>query len=113
MSQRDELLLIACVHVDLVRHASALCSRTDPSRVTAAGRDPDLVKVLPGIAPVIGGTEAEALTLAAEFEELSVPDYALAQLCRMLGIDLTGLPLDGHGLPRSASAYAASTLVSA
>ncbi|MEU5720206.1 putative leader peptide [Micromonospora sp. NPDC047738] len=25
MSQRDELLLTARVHVDLVRHASALC----------------------------------------------------------------------------------------
>ncbi|MEU5671552.1 LLM class flavin-dependent oxidoreductase [Micromonospora sp. NPDC047753] len=64
-------------------------------QVTAAGRDPDLVKVLPGIAPVLGGTEAEALALAAELEELIVPDYALAQLSGMLGIDLTGLPLDG------------------
>ncbi|MFG1883997.1 hypothetical protein [Micromonospora sp. NPDC049102] len=87
--------------------------RTDPRRVTAAGRDPDLVKVLPGIVPVIGGTEAEALTLAAELEELIVPDCALAQLSGMPGIDLTGLPLDGHGLPRPASAYAASALVSA
>ncbi|MBQ1016242.1 LLM class flavin-dependent oxidoreductase, partial [Micromonospora sp. M51] len=64
-------------------------------QVTAAGRDPDLVKILPGIAPVIGGTEAEARALAAELEELIVPEYALAQLSGMLGIDLTGLPLDG------------------
>ena len=61
----------------------------------AAGRDPDLVKVLPGIAPVIGGTEAEARALADELEALIVPEYALAQLSGMTGVDLTGLPLDG------------------
>ncbi|WP_446213414.1 LLM class flavin-dependent oxidoreductase [Micromonospora sp. IBSANI012] len=61
----------------------------------AAGRDPDLVKVLPGIAPVIGGTEAEAQALAAELEALIVPEHALAQLSGMTGIDLSGYPLDG------------------
>lgn len=61
----------------------------------AAGRDPDLVKVLPGIAPVIGGTEAEAQALAAELEALIVPEHALAQLSGMTGIDLSGHPLDG------------------
>ncbi|MEV4478424.1 LLM class flavin-dependent oxidoreductase [Micromonospora coxensis] len=61
----------------------------------AAGRDPDLVKVLPGIAPVIGGTEAEARALADELEALIVPEHALAQLSGMTGVDLTGLPLDG------------------
>jgi FMN-dependent oxidoreductase (nitrilotriacetate monooxygenase family) len=61
----------------------------------AAGRDPDLVKVLPGIAPVIGGTEAEAQALAEELEALIVPEHALAQLSGMTGLDLAGLPLDG------------------
>ncbi|GAA4561505.1 LLM class flavin-dependent oxidoreductase [Micromonospora coerulea] len=61
----------------------------------AAGRDPDLVKVLPGIAPVIGGTEEEARALADELEALIVPEHALAQLSGMTGLDLTGLPLDG------------------
>jgi FMN-dependent oxidoreductase (nitrilotriacetate monooxygenase family) len=64
-------------------------------QVTAAGRDPEQVKSLPGIAPVIGGTEEQARKLAAELEELIVPDYALAQLSGMLGLDLTGHPLDG------------------
>ncbi|GAB3846176.1 LLM class flavin-dependent oxidoreductase [Micromonospora andamanensis] len=62
---------------------------------TAAGRDADLVKVLPGIAPVIGGTEAEARALADELEALIVPEHALAQLSAMTGVDLSGLPLDG------------------
>ncbi|SBT37203.1 LLM class flavin-dependent oxidoreductase [Micromonospora auratinigra] len=61
----------------------------------AAGRDPDGVKVLPGIAPVIGGTEAEARALADELSALIVPEHALAQLSGMTGLDLTGLPLDG------------------
>ncbi|PWU47139.1 LLM class flavin-dependent oxidoreductase [Micromonospora globispora] len=61
----------------------------------AAGRDPDLVKVLPGIAPVIGGTEVEARALADELEALIVPEHALSQLSGMTGVDLTGLPLDG------------------
>ncbi|MEU7616778.1 LLM class flavin-dependent oxidoreductase [Micromonospora rifamycinica] len=61
----------------------------------AAGRDPELVKVLPGIAPVLGGTEAEARALADELEALIVPEHALAQLSGMTGVDLTGLPLDG------------------
>ncbi|MFG3580052.1 LLM class flavin-dependent oxidoreductase [Micromonospora chersina] len=61
----------------------------------AAGRDPDGVKVLPGIAPVIGGTESEARALADELEALIVPEHALAQLSGMTGLDLTGLPLDG------------------
>ncbi|MFG2166304.1 LLM class flavin-dependent oxidoreductase [Micromonospora chersina] len=61
----------------------------------AAGRDPDGVKVLPGIAPVIGGTESEARALAEELEALIVPEHALAQLSGMTGLDLTGLPLDG------------------
>lgn len=61
----------------------------------AAGRDPDGVKVLPGIAPVLGGTEEEAHALADELEALIVPEHALAQLSGMTGLDLTGLPLDG------------------
>ena len=36
----------------------------------AAGRDPDHVKILPGIVPVIGATEAEARALGAELDGL-------------------------------------------
>jgi FMN-dependent oxidoreductase (nitrilotriacetate monooxygenase family) len=61
----------------------------------AAGRDPDGVKILPGVVPVLGGTEAEARRLAAEFEELIVTEYALAQLSAFLTVDLSGYPLDG------------------
>jgi FMN-dependent oxidoreductase (nitrilotriacetate monooxygenase family) len=61
----------------------------------AAGRDPDQIKILPGIVPIIGSTEAEATRLADEFEELIVTDYAVAQLSQFLTVDLSGHPLDG------------------
>ncbi|MER7814890.1 LLM class flavin-dependent oxidoreductase [Streptomyces sp. NPDC096153] len=65
------------------------------SRLARYGRTGDQLLVLPGIAPVIGSTEAEARSLEQELTELQVPEYGLAQLSGMLDTDLTGLPLDG------------------
>ncbi|MFE5301923.1 LLM class flavin-dependent oxidoreductase [Streptomyces sp. NPDC056632] len=65
------------------------------SRLVRHGRDEDQLLVLPGIAPVIGSTEAEARALEHELTELQIPEYGLAQLSGMLGTDLTGVPLDG------------------
>ena len=63
-------------------------------RVAAAGRDPEHVKVLPGIVPVLGSTEAEAKRLERELEELLVSDYGLAQLSGILTVPLTADDLD-------------------
>jgi FMN-dependent oxidoreductase (nitrilotriacetate monooxygenase family) len=63
-------------------------------RVAAAGRDPGHVVILPGIVPVIGGTEAEARELEAELDRLIAPRYAVAQLARTLGVDPERLRLD-------------------
>ncbi|MCF3181526.1 LLM class flavin-dependent oxidoreductase [Streptomyces polychromogenes] len=65
------------------------------SRLARYGRAEEDLLVLPGIAPVIGSTEAEAKALEQELTELQIPEYGLAQLSGMLGTDLTGLPLDG------------------
>ncbi|WP_157253662.1 LLM class flavin-dependent oxidoreductase [Nonomuraea typhae] len=65
------------------------------ARVKAEGRDPALVKVLPGISPFIGSTEAEARALQQEFDELTQPEYSVQQLRQFLGIDLSGHDLDG------------------
>jgi FMN-dependent oxidoreductase (nitrilotriacetate monooxygenase family) len=51
--------------------------------------------ILPGISPFIGSTEAEALALKAEFDELTQPEYSLHQLHRMIGVDLSSYDLDG------------------
>jgi FMN-dependent oxidoreductase (nitrilotriacetate monooxygenase family) len=53
-------------------------------RAARAGRDPDGVKILPGISPFIGSTEAEAKAVERELLDLVQTDYALAQLSRML-----------------------------
>jgi FMN-dependent oxidoreductase (nitrilotriacetate monooxygenase family) len=63
-------------------------------RARRLGRDPDKVKVLPGIVPVIGSTEAEARALDAELEELIIPEYGLAQLSRVLEVPAGTLQLD-------------------
>ncbi len=65
------------------------------AETAAAGRDPDGIRILPGVVPIIGGTQAEAERLATEFEDLIVTDYALAQLSHLLTVDLSGYPLDG------------------
>ncbi len=60
----------------------------------AYGRSPDQVKILPGISPFIGSTEAEARILERELDDLTIPEYGLRQLGAFAGIDLSGLPLD-------------------
>lgn len=65
------------------------------ARLARYGRRPDELKILPGICPVIGATEAEARALEDELTALQVPEYGLQQLSGMLGTDLSGLPLDG------------------
>ncbi|MGF7035066.1 FMN-dependent oxidoreductase (nitrilotriacetate monooxygenase family) [Paenibacillus mucilaginosus] len=64
------------------------------ARAARFGRDPQTVKILPGICPVIGATEEEAREKEARLHELSNPQHSLLQLSNRLGIDLTGYPLD-------------------
>lgn len=64
------------------------------SRAVAAGRDPETIKILPGIVPVIGSTEAEAAAKDRELEEAIVPEYAHRQLANTLRIPLEELELD-------------------
>ncbi|WP_049580597.1 LLM class flavin-dependent oxidoreductase [Streptomyces sp. SBT349] len=64
-------------------------------RAAARGRDPDGVLILPGISPFIGSTEAEALALHDEFNDLTQPEYSLQLLHRILGVRLTPEELDG------------------
>ncbi|WP_035806269.1 LLM class flavin-dependent oxidoreductase [Kitasatospora mediocidica] len=63
-------------------------------RAAAAGRDPARVKILPGVVPVLGSTEAEAKELDRELDELISPARAVGVLSSVLGVDLTDHPLD-------------------
>lgn len=63
-------------------------------RLASYGRRQEDLLVLPGISPIIGSTEREALRLEKELEELIVPAYGLAQLSTMTGIELGEDALD-------------------
>jgi FMN-dependent oxidoreductase (nitrilotriacetate monooxygenase family) len=77
-------------------------------RARRHGRDPETIKILPGIVPVIGSTEAEARALDEELEQLIVPEYGLAQLAGVLEVPVESLDLDR---PLPEEVYARPTLV--
>ncbi|MGQ4333264.1 LLM class flavin-dependent oxidoreductase [Streptomyces hayashii] len=68
------------------------------ARTEAAGRDPDHLKVLPGIVPVIGSTEAEARAEERVLEEHIVYTHGVRRLEQLLQLDAGTLELDA-GLP--------------
>ena len=73
------------------------------ARVLAEGRVPDHVLIMPGVAPFVGRTEAEARAKYDKLNELILPEDGVALLNGLAGgtLDLRGYPLDGP-LPRSA-----------
>jgi len=70
------------------------------ARARRIGRNPDEIKILPGLVPFVGSTEAEARALEDELEDLIVPEYSLLQLSNVLEIPVSELALD-EPLPES------------
>lgn len=65
-------------------------------RAVAYGRDPDDIKIMPGIFPVIGRTQAEAEDKFARLQDLIHPVVGVQLLSNMIGgFDLSGYPVDG------------------
>jgi FMN-dependent oxidoreductase (nitrilotriacetate monooxygenase family) len=64
-------------------------------RLAKFGRTPDEIKILPGISPIIGSTEAEAQAREAELNSLITPEYGVRQLSKLLDHDISHHPLDG------------------
>ncbi|MEV6197114.1 LLM class flavin-dependent oxidoreductase [Streptomyces sp. NPDC051920] len=64
------------------------------SRTERAGRNPDHVKVLPGIVPVIGSTEAEARAHERVLEDHIVYEHGVSHLERLLRLEPGTLGLD-------------------
>ncbi|MGZ6733797.1 MAG: LLM class flavin-dependent oxidoreductase [Nocardioides sp.] len=59
-----------------------------------AGRDPDHLKILPGVVPILGSTEEEARKLERRLDELIVLDHPLAQLSADIGIPVDQIDPD-------------------
>ncbi|MFF7709061.1 NtaA/DmoA family FMN-dependent monooxygenase [Pseudomonas sp. NPDC007930] len=65
------------------------------AQAAEAGRNPDSIKVMPGVMVIVAPSQAQAQALAAELDALVDPAIGLAQLQAMIGLNLEGLPLDG------------------
>jgi FMN-dependent oxidoreductase (nitrilotriacetate monooxygenase family) len=66
------------------------------ARTQSFGRHRDSIKILPGIVPVLGGTEREAQALQAELDQLICPEYARAHLANLLKVEPERLQLDAE-----------------
>ncbi|MFF4014340.1 LLM class flavin-dependent oxidoreductase [Streptomyces sp. NPDC001843] len=66
------------------------------SRTTEAGRNPEHIKVLPGIVPVFGSTEAEARANEQVLEDHIVYAHGVGRLESLLQLEPGTLELDGR-----------------
>ncbi|MDV7212328.1 LLM class flavin-dependent oxidoreductase [Azotobacter beijerinckii] len=64
-------------------------------RLAKYGRAPEALKILPGIFPVVGRSEAEAQAKYRELQELIDPRVGVNLLSALIGSDLSGFDLDG------------------
>jgi len=65
-------------------------------RLERFGRDPDDIKVMPGLVPIIGESQQEADDKFDKLQSLVHPEVGLQLLGEMLGsVDLSAYPLDG------------------
>jgi FMN-dependent oxidoreductase (nitrilotriacetate monooxygenase family) len=65
------------------------------ARAVAHGRDPQHALVLPGVMPIVGCTRQEAEDKYEQLQALIHPDAGLKALSRTLGVDLSGVDVDG------------------
>jgi len=93
---RDQAARVADV-VFTAQHTldDAVEFRTDlRARAAAYGRDPDSVKVLPGIALILGATAAEAAQRKRRLDEAAGIGLNLGQLAGRVGLPVEALELD-------------------
>ena len=77
-------------------------------RMTAVGRDPAHLKILPGAFVVLGGTRAEAEAKRDRLDVLVPTDSGVANLSVRLGVDASGFDLDAP-LPEIAESNASKS----
>ncbi|AZW18758.1 LLM class flavin-dependent oxidoreductase [Bordetella hinzii] len=63
-------------------------------RAASHGRDPASLKILPGIVPIVGQTDAEAQEADRQLQALALPQAGLSTLSYHLDIDLAQFPQD-------------------
>jgi N-acetyl-S-(2-succino)cysteine monooxygenase len=65
------------------------------SRMAKYGRDPEHLKIIPGVGVNVAPTREEALALNRDLNRWIAPDLAVAHLSAQLHFDLSGYPVDG------------------
>jgi FMN-dependent oxidoreductase (nitrilotriacetate monooxygenase family) len=65
------------------------------SRAAGYGRSSDAIKILPGLIPIVGGTDEEAHRLESDFKQLIDREHGLAAIRFNTGLDLSEYDLDG------------------
>lgn len=83
-------------------------------RVRRHGRDPDDVCIMPGVMPIIGRTDAEAVEKLAQLQSYVSDGSGLGLLSSRLGLDLSAYSLDAPvpdlSLPNSSHGFARAML---
>lgn len=64
-------------------------------RMAKFGREPDQIKIMPGISVTVGRTEDEAKEKSARLQSYIHPEVGIGFLSTRIGFDLRGYPLDG------------------
>jgi alkanesulfonate monooxygenase len=64
-------------------------------RVAKHGRNPDHVKIMPGVAATVGRTSDEAAAKYDRLQKLIHPQLGLRQLSNYVDYDLSSFPIDG------------------
>src|ERR1700742_1470183 len=65
------------------------------TRAENFGRDPNSLKVLPGVSPIVADSEEEAKAIIERLGQFADPVTALRVLSERVGHDLSSYPLDG------------------
>jgi FMN-dependent oxidoreductase (nitrilotriacetate monooxygenase family) len=65
------------------------------TRAVAHGRNPQHALVMPGVVPIVGHTRQEAQDKYEQLQALIHPQAGLSALSRTLGLDLSGVDIDG------------------
>lgn len=64
-------------------------------RLAKYGRSPDSLKIMPGVFPIIGRTEEEAIAKKRQLEELIPVEAGVSLLSALISFDLSGYDVDG------------------
>ena len=92
---------LAARHADLIfsvaltKPDAQLFYRDLKQRTALQGRNPDHVRILPGMTAYVGRTEAEAEELYGELQDMIPPEVGVASLSKFCRMDLSGYDLDG------------------